>query len=202
MFESIIGSKWAESHGANGKYLGLGMLYFSLAYITQARRCVCLGSGGGFVPKVMVAAQRALMADGVLNDIDVVLVDGNVGPWGLPNYGPEGIDGYPEIRLMRMLTSEAVANVASIDYLHVDADHSYEGCLADLEAYGELMHGALWAISVHDTKELPHVPPIGTYRACVEYATMRGLDMISLPHGAGTTVLMPRLARKSGGRDA
>jgi len=196
MFDSVISSKWSESHGAYEKYLGLGMLYFSLAYITQARRCVCLGSGGGFVPKLMVQAQKALIADRVINDIDVVLVDANTGPWGLPNYGDDGIPGYPEIRLVRKLTSEAACDLSGIGYLHVDADHSFEGCLADLEAYGAIMQGTFWAITVHDTREVHHNPPIGTYKACKIYAELHDLDMVSMPHGTNTTLLMPRVERR------
>lgn len=192
MFDSVITSKWAESHGAHGSYLGLGMLYFTAAYITRAKRCVCLGSGGGFVPKVMVQAQKALIVDGILTDIDVTLVDGDTGPWGRPNYGDDGIPGYPEIRLVRKLTSEAVHDLQDISYLHVDADHTFEGCMADLEAYGALMAGSFYVITVHDTKELRHDPPIGTFRATKAYAEKHGMDYITFPHGAGTAMLVPK----------
>ena len=62
-------AKWFESHGSDGKeYLGGGMLYYTMAYITRAKVCVCLGSGGGFVPRLMVQAQRDLQASGMRGD--------------------------------------------------------------------------------------------------------------------------------------
>ncbi|HRI57993.1 MAG TPA: hypothetical protein PK170_12970, partial [Anaerolineae bacterium] len=51
---------WAESHGADGGYLGMGLLYYTLTYLLKARVAVCLGSGGGFVPRLMRQAQRDL----------------------------------------------------------------------------------------------------------------------------------------------
>jgi hypothetical protein len=63
--------KWFESHGAGGSYLGAGMLYYSVPYSLEARRCVCLGSGGGFVPAMMAEAQRDLVALGRIAKVDV-----------------------------------------------------------------------------------------------------------------------------------
>src|SRR5262245_38832527 len=51
---------WHESHGADGAYLGMGLLYYALTYSLRADVAVCLGSGGGFVPRLMRQAQRDL----------------------------------------------------------------------------------------------------------------------------------------------
>src|SRR5262245_47159520 len=51
---------WAGSHGAEGDYLGMGLLYYALVYGMRAKVAVCLGSGGGFVPRLMRQAQRDL----------------------------------------------------------------------------------------------------------------------------------------------
>ena len=57
---------WCRTHGSeNGsEFLGAGMLYYGLAYSLRARTCVCLGSGGGFVPRLMRQAQRDLEIEG------------------------------------------------------------------------------------------------------------------------------------------
>ena len=61
-----VDDPWCFSHGSgNGSEdLGAGMLYYSLAYSLKARTCVCLGSGGGFVPRMMRQAQRDLELGG------------------------------------------------------------------------------------------------------------------------------------------
>src|SRR5688572_17442209 len=67
---------WAGSHGSDGeRYLGGGLLYYALAYMSRARLCVCLGSAGGFVPRLMRQAQRDLGLEGART----ILVDANIG---------------------------------------------------------------------------------------------------------------------------
>ena len=65
---------WCQSHGAeeNSTFLGAGMLYYALCYAMQCKTCVCLGSGGGFVPRMMRQAQRDLG----LPESRTILVDG------------------------------------------------------------------------------------------------------------------------------
>lgn len=95
MYEDIIkSSKWSESHGADGSFAGMGTLYYALPYALEAKVCVCLGSGAGFVPKLMCEAQRVLCHEGRLSQIDVTLVDASSGIWGSPVYENE-IEGYP-----------------------------------------------------------------------------------------------------------
>lgn len=184
-------TKWAESHGAANSHLSLGALYFALPYMLKARSVVCLGSGGGFVPRCMVSAQRQLVAEGSINRIDAHLVDAHIGPWGQPVY-----DDSPDQDLVRhrMLTDDAINLFAHIDYLHVDADHSYEQTLADLRNYGAKMRGDSWAITVHDTWNVNHVgpPALGTWRAAVDYATERGCGIVNFKIGCGTALLSPR----------
>lgn len=104
MFEVPL-VKWSESHGARDGHMGVGALYFSLPYMLQAQHCVCLGSGAGFVPLMMLAAQRRLIQEGRLAKTDVTLIDADVGIWGRPVYASgEAID--PELKLIKKLTSE------------------------------------------------------------------------------------------------
>jgi len=51
---------WAGSHGAEQESLGLGWLYYTIAYMLKARVAVCLGSGGGFISRLMRQAQQDL----------------------------------------------------------------------------------------------------------------------------------------------
>ena len=48
--------KYKETHGATHIYLGGGLLFYLIPYLMKSKTCVCLGSGGGFVPRMMTAA--------------------------------------------------------------------------------------------------------------------------------------------------
>jgi hypothetical protein len=198
MFDDIIkNSKWSESHGAIGNHAGMGMFYFSLPYSLRASSIVCLGSGAGFVPKLTVEAQRHLIKEGLLSQYNVSLIDANIGPWGLPVYS-EGIYGYPEINLIVDKTDNCHHLFESIDYLHVDADHSYEQIYKDLSNYGTKMNQhKVWAITVHDTNnpsDGDH-PPIGSYHAAVDWARENNHDMVNFAVGCGTAIIMPKVGR-------
>ena len=191
---NVEGVKWSESHGVQGSHQGAGVLYFGLPYMLKAKRCVCLGSGAGFVPLMMLSAQKRLITEGLLDNTDVVLVDADIGIWGRPVY-QSGDDIDSNVRLVKKLTSEAVGELSDINYLHVDADHSYEGVLEDLENYYPLMTGD-WAITVHDTHNIenPHLP-IGSWKAAQEFADCHNLSLSNYRVGCGTAVIR----RKDGG---
>ena len=40
------------SHGATDEHLGDGLIIYSLIQYMRAKVCVCLGSGGGFIPRI------------------------------------------------------------------------------------------------------------------------------------------------------
>ena len=46
-----VSYRW--THGANDDYLGAGIFYYSIPYFLKSEVCVCLGSGGGYVPRLM-----------------------------------------------------------------------------------------------------------------------------------------------------
>jgi hypothetical protein len=151
-------AKWNESHGANNAYLGGGMLYYVIPYMHKSRVCVCLGSGGGFVPRMMAQAHRDLRICGAaVGNMRVILVDGNCGVWGRPDWMEDESffrTAFSEIDLVIDTTANAfkkfLAEGLQVDYLHVDADHSFEGCLADLRLYLQLVkQGGI--ITLHDT---------------------------------------------------
>lgn len=194
MFDQIIQtSPYANSHGAEDSYLGAGGLYFMIPYMLKAKVSVCLGSGAGFVPKLMVEAQKALYKETFLASNKVYLIDANIGPWGRPEYISQ-IDGYPEIEVIQMLTDDAVNLFNNnINYLHVDADHSYDQVLKDLQNYGRHMTGD-WAITIHDTwnfEDGDH-PEIGSYRAMCDFAVENDLYYTNFHIGCGTGLIMPK----------
>src|SRR5581483_11571155 len=126
--------KWSDSHGAVDGHQAAGALYFCLPYMLKAKTCVVLGSGAGFVPMMILAAQRRLIKENVISKLDVTLVDAHTGIWGLPVYQTGG-DIDPDLKLVKQLSADAASSFANIDYIHVDADHSYEGVTSDLECY-------------------------------------------------------------------
>ena len=199
MFKNIIEqSKWSESHGADSQHLGMGAVYYTLPYVLKAETIVCLGSGAGFVPKLMVEAQKLLFEEGKIPAINVHLIDANIGPWGLPVYNETGISDYPDINLIVSLTDEACDKFEKINYLHVDADHSYEQIYRDLTNYGSRMDlDKPWAITIHDTYNPPggDHPEIGSYRASRQWAEENGHDFVNFLVGCGTGLIMPRIGR-------
>ena len=148
---------YLQGHGAiedthNG-FLGFGMLYYALAYMKRAQVIVCLGSGGGFVPRMLRLAQR----DVGLPGSQTILVDGNMGPWGRPQYLSENStfrQQFPDVRIVIETTAnyaeQAKAAGLVINYLHIDADHSYRGARKDFANYAPLM-APDGIITFHDT---------------------------------------------------
>ena len=54
------------THGATDKHLGDGLLIYSFIQFMRAKVCVCLGSGGGFIPRIMTQARIDLHGAGIL----------------------------------------------------------------------------------------------------------------------------------------
>lgn len=183
---------WAWSHGAAEHYLGMGLLYYSIVYINRAQTVVCLGSGGGFVPRLMRQAQRDL---GLAEIARTILVDANKPEvnWGAPAWlSPDSFfrQAFSDVELFISTTSEAAKNYFSpqaivIDYLHIDADHSFAGCLEDFRLYRPFLRkGAI--VTLHDSNL--DVAGVG---AVVEYLrTREDCEVLDLPDsGCGTALV-------------
>lgn len=183
---------WEWSHGAGGDYLGMGLLYYSLVYTLKPKIAVCLGSGGGFVPRLMRQAQRDL---GIAIDSRTILVDANkpeVG-WGSPAWLAEDSffrTQFPDVEIVIDTTSAAARNFFTpkeikIDYLHIDADHSFNGCLEDFKTYRPFLRAGS-VVTMHDTNRndagVKHV---------VEYVrTLSEFEVVDFREvGEGTAVL-------------
>jgi hypothetical protein len=159
--------KYRWSHGATDKHLGDGLLIYSMIHHLRAKTCVCLGSGGGFIPRIMTEARMDLHDADIFEgkkliewgDVGTtILIDADNGVGG-------DTDGYLEkdsffryyfpIRVIRDTTENAFYNFIvkediKIDYLHIDAGHSYEDVKRDFELYTK--HLNPWGIvSIHDT---------------------------------------------------
>jgi hypothetical protein len=193
---------WCTSHGAEegSEDLGGGILYYSLAYALKSKTCVCLGSGGGFVPRMMRQAQRDLG----LEDSRTILVDGTLqvtqekkSIWGEPCWVPEDSvfrSNYPEIEIHLELTETAFhnwfkPNGITIDFLHIDADHHYEGVKLDWDLYSTLVPDD-GIITLHDTTN--YREPCGVYLLMDEIRATGRYEMINFPIAYGTAVLRKR----------
>jgi hypothetical protein len=145
-----------ESHDAISTrlYLGAGIIYYSLASALKATVCVCLGSGGGFVPRLMRQAQR----DASISNSRTILIDANIGSYGRPNYLSSDSflrKRYPDIEIINMTTEDAFKflsnSIERIDFLHIDADHSFHGAYNDYKLYSQLCD-EYSIITFHDTR--------------------------------------------------
>lgn len=181
------------SHGAakDINYLGGALLYYTLAYMQRAKTCVCLGSGGALVPRLMRQAQRDI---GMAAQGRTILVDGDKGGYGRPNWAGEGSffrQHFPDVEVRIADTAEAATALAAegvrIDYLHIDADHSLEGSLADFRNYLPLMNrGSL--ITFHDTR--PNAHPSVTCWQAVEQIRAMGFEVVNLDQlGSGVAII-------------
>ena len=153
-----VSYRW--THGANDTYMGSGIMYFSIPYFLKARVCVCLGSGGGYVPRLMVDCvhelnETQMYGEGKTGEVYVVdatnSVNGEVDWADKDSY----LRGKFNPRFINSTTEDAFYNFfvkrdIKIDYLHIDADHTYEGCKLDFDLYSTIMNEN-GIISIHDT---------------------------------------------------
>ncbi len=159
------------SHGATDTHLGDGLIIYSLIQYMRAKVCVCLGSGGGFIPRIMTQARYDLHKQNIFEgnpdfnygDIgSTYVVDAMNGIGGVVDWFAEESffrrTFHP--RIINSTTEEAfydffVLQDIKIDYLHIDAGHSYENVKEDFDLYSQLM-SENGIISMHDTDPKYH----------------------------------------------
>lgn len=187
-------------HGALKDYLGLGMIYYMLPYILKAKTCVCIGSGGGFVPSIMRQAQIDM---GIANISETHLIDANLpeAGWCAPNYVDDNSTfrkNHPDIKIHIIKSVNAVQLFDKIDYLHIDADHSFEGTMADFLNYKGLMSENS-AITFHDTGHPDNTVSedeaiVGINRVIDYIRTLDDYELINFPeNGGGAAIVRKRL---------
>jgi hypothetical protein len=181
--------KYRWSHGATDLHLGDGLLIYSLIMFNRAKVCVCIGSGGGFIPRLMTQARRDLWEQGIFEgnnssewgDIGTtIIVDaansvGGFTDWTNENsflrqhFSPQVILETSE----RAFYDYFVRQDIKIDYLHIDGDHSYEGVKKDFELYSTIMSENS-IITIHDIDQTYHDTFIVTENAKEDFATFDG----------------------------
>jgi len=146
--------------------MGDGLLVYSAIQFMRAKVCVCLGSGGGFIPRIMTQARIDLhnqqIFEGDINyswgDIGITfLVDASNGVGGKTDW--MNIDSFLRKQFCPRIIEDTTENAfynffikedIKIDYLHIDAGHSYEDVKRDFDLYSTIL-SENGIISIHDT---------------------------------------------------
>jgi hypothetical protein len=154
------------THGATDEHLGDGIVIYSIIQHMRAKNCVCIGSGGGYIPRIMTQARIDLHKQGIF--------EGN-GDYNWGNIGTtyvvdpcNGIGGPSDIecegsfyrshfypRFIKETSENAYYNFfilqdIKIDVLFIDGDHSYKGVKKDFELYSQIL-SPNGIIILHDT---------------------------------------------------
>jgi hypothetical protein len=162
--EQPVPYRW--THGATDLHMGDGIIVYSLIQHMRAKVCVCIGSGGGFIPRIMTQARIDLHKQKIFNgndnynwgDIGVTyLVDACNGVGG-----PNDIDDETSFfrsnfhpRFIKSTSVDAyydffVRQDIKIDILWIDGDHTYEGVKTDFKLYSQIL-SENGVIIIHDT---------------------------------------------------
>ena len=181
--------KYRWTHGATDLHLGDGMLIYSLILFNRAKTCVCIGSGGGFIPRLMTQARRDLWEQGIFEgnnsaewgDIGTtIIVDAANGVGGFTDWTEENsflrkhFD--PQVILEtseRAFYDYFVRQDMKIDYLHIDGDHSYNGVKKDFDLYSTIM-SENGIITIHDTDQSYHDSFLVTENAKKDFVPFDG----------------------------
>jgi len=164
--EKLVNVPYRWSHGATDDHLGDGLIIYSLIQFMRAKICVCLGSGGGFIPRIMTQARLDLHSQKIFDgtrDINwgdigtTFVVDATNGVGGNVNWMNEEsfFRRVYSPRILNTTTEDAFYNFfvkqeIKIDYLHIDAGHSYENVKEDFELYTQILSTNA-IVSIHDT---------------------------------------------------
>lgn len=154
------------SHGATDLHMGDGILVYGLVQHMRAKNCVVIGSGGGFIPRIITQARLDLHYQGIFDgnpeynwgDIGATYVVDACNGVG----GPNDIENEESFyrtrffpRFIKATSEDAyydffVRQEIKIDLLFIDGDHSYEGVKKDFDLYSTILsdHGI---IVLHDT---------------------------------------------------
>ena len=152
------------------------------------------------MPRMMRQAQRDLGLEGSRT----MLVDGSEkveqakkDVWGSPYWVAEDSTfrtNYPEIEIVLDLTEQACRdffqpNNIKIDFLHIDADHHYEGAKLDWDLYSTLVPDE-GVVTLHDTVNFRE--PCGVYRLMDEIREQADYEIVNFPIAYGTAILRKR----------
>ena len=165
-YTELVPIKYRWTHGATDKYLGDGLLVYSIIQYMKYKTCVVLGSGGGFIPRIISQARIDLHDFGIFegnksmeygDSGTTILVDANNGVNGQPDWLKKSSffrTNFP-CKIILETTENAYYNYfvkeeVKIDYLHIDAGHSYKDVANDFNLYSKLLKED-GMIAIHDT---------------------------------------------------
>lgn len=154
------------THGATTEHMGDGLIVYSIVQHMRAKTCVCIGSGGGYIPRIITQARLDLHKQGIFEgnpdinwgDIGVTYIVDACNGIGGPN-DLENEESYYhkqfQPRLIKSTSEDAYYNFfvlqdIKIDFLFIDGDHSYEGVKKDFDLYSTLLSDK-GIIILHDT---------------------------------------------------
>ena len=159
-----VSYRW--THGATTEHMGDGLIVYSIIQHMRAKTCVCIGSGGGFIPRIMTQARLDLHKQNIFEgnpdinwgDIGVTYIVDACNGIGGPNDLEDKDSFYNKKffpRLIKSTSEDAYYNFfvlqdIKIDVLYIDGDHSYEGVKKDFELYSMLLNDK-GIIIIHDT---------------------------------------------------
>ena len=181
--------KYRWSHGATDLHLGDGLMIYSLIMFNRAKNCVCIGSGGGFIPRLMTQARKDLWEQKIFEgnpqqewgDIGTtIIIDAANGIGGHTDWlNEDSFLRYHFTPQIILETSEKsfydyfVRQNIKIDYLHIDGDHSYEGVKKDFDLYSTIM-SENGIITIHDTDQKYHDTLIVTENSKKDFVPFEG----------------------------
>jgi hypothetical protein len=154
------------THGANDYHMGDGIIVYSIIQHMRFKNCVCIGSGGGFIPRIMTQARIDLYKQEIFEgnsdynwgDIGTTYVvdacNGIGGPTDIENedsfyrknFWPRFIKETSENAYYNFFVRQDI----KIDLLFIDGDHSYEGVKKDFDLYSKILNDN-GIIIIHDT---------------------------------------------------
>jgi hypothetical protein len=156
------------THGATDLHMGDGVVVYSIVQYMRTKNCVCIGSGGGFIPRIMTQAridlhkQNIFEGNGDYNwgDIGVTYVVDACNGIGGPNDLDNEDSFYRKNFYPRFIKSTSVdayydffvRQDIKIDLLFIDGDHSYEGVKQDFDLYSTIL-SPKGIIILHDTDD-------------------------------------------------
>ena len=121
------------SHGADDMHLGDGMIVYSLIYFHKFKNLVCLDNGSTYIVDA---------CNGFNGEVDWDKEDSLF----RRHFHPKFIKETTEDAYHNFFVKQDI----KIDYLHIDADHTFDGVKKDFELYSQQMNkGGI--ITIHDT---------------------------------------------------
>jgi hypothetical protein len=160
----LVPYRW--THGATDLHLGDGLIVYSIIQHMRSKVCVCIGSGGGYIPRIMTQARIDLHKQKIFEgnrdynwgDIGATYVVDACNGIGGPNDLLDEESFFRKTFYPRLIKSTSerayydffVRQDIKIDLLFIDGDHSYEGVKLDFDLYSTLL-SENGIIILHDT---------------------------------------------------